>query len=318
MDLPHRIFIFPPVRDLHRDRNQRLREVISPGGPPSRFSVARQYSLAHHAFEGAEAAARAGDTELFHWYGTHPDAGVEGPSATAPGTSLPEPSCTQPSARGGPVAVVAPGVNRLVRSPASETPYYVLGPRTPQASPELLSLAAEAADCAGATGFGDLIAEHAVVLCLLRHKALGETLDSWSITRLPGTLFCDYTDEPAVLARDLVHEAGHSWLNDALTAVHAKISDEVSFYSPWKGTLRPAFGFLHACWSFPLMMLHTAAVLGSGECSGNLRRFLGTYIDEQRRLLAPTEADHAAALDLVPDPELRRRLRAVHQEALAL
>ncbi|MER6841657.1 aKG-HExxH-type peptide beta-hydroxylase [Streptomyces platensis] len=305
MDLPHHTFAFRPIRELHHDRNRRLREVVSPDGPPSPHGIAQQYSLAHHAFEGAEAAAHAGDTELFDWYRSHPDAGVEpavGRAATTP----------------GPCTVLAPGVHRLIRSPASETPYYVLGPRITKVPPELSQLTAEAAACAEAAGFGSLVAEHAVVLCLLRHKQLGETLDSWSITRLPGTIFCDYTDEPAVLARDLIHEAGHSWLNDALTAIHAKISDEVGFYSPWKGTIRPAFGFLHACWSFPLMMLHTATVLDTSACSRNLRRFLTTYLDEQRRLLAPTADDHGEALALIPDPELRRRLRAVHEEALAL
>ncbi|MFE6738415.1 aKG-HExxH-type peptide beta-hydroxylase [Streptomyces tubercidicus] len=305
MDLPHHTFAFDPIRDLRRDRNCRLREVVSPDGPPSPHGTAQQYSLAHHAFEGAEAAALAGDAELFDWYRTHPDAGVErviGPLATTP----------------GPCAVLAPGVDRLIRSRASETPYYVLGPHITEVAPVLLHLTAEAAACAEATGFRSLVSEHAVVLCLLRHKRLGETLDSWSITRLPGTIFCDYTDEPAVLARDLIHEAGHSWLNDALTAIQAKISDRVSFYSPWKGTDRPAFGFLHACWSFPLMMLHTAAVLDTSACCGNLRRFLRTYLDEQRRMLAPTADDHAEALTLVPDPELRWRLRAVHEEALAL
>ncbi|MBH1937467.1 hypothetical protein I5Q34_24890 [Streptomyces sp. AV19] len=298
-----RIFDFAPVHALHHDRTRRLREIVNPDAPPAEKYDARQYALSHHVFEGAEAAARAGDTGTFDWYRSHADAGVERLGARA---------------SGGPPAVLAPGVGGLVRSPASETPYYVLGPRTPAAAPELRDLAARAAASAADadTGLGELVADHAVVVCLLRHKRLGETLDSWSITRLPGTVFCDYTDEPAVLARDLVHEAGHSWLNDALTAVHAKIDDEARFYSPWKDAARPAYGFLHACWAFPLMMLYTSAVLE--RRSGDVRRFLGAYLDEQRGLLAPTADDHAQALALVPDAGLRERLRAVHREALAL
>ncbi|KNB53261.1 hypothetical protein AC230_06540 [Streptomyces caatingaensis] len=275
-----------------------MREIVNPGAPPAERYDARHYALSHHVFEGAEAAARAGDTETFDWYRTHPDAGAE--------------------RLGAPPAVLAPGPAGLVRSPASETPYHVLGPRTAPAPPELRDLTARAAALAGDAdaGLGRLVADHAVVVCLLRRKRLGETLDSWSITRLPGTVFCDHTDEPAVLARDLVHEAGHSWLNDALTAVHAKIDDEARFHSPWKDAVRPAYGFLHACWSFPLMMLYTSAVLE--RLTGDVRRFLGAYLDEQRRLLAPTAGDHAEALTLVPDAGLRERLRAVHREALAL
>lgn len=297
------VFEFAPLRTLHRERTRRIHELVSSGTPPPAGSDARQYALSHHVFEGAEAAARAGDTETFEWYRTHPDAGAEELGAPA-GGRLP--------------VVLAPGVGGLVRSPVSETPYYVLGPGTrpaPAAARALTATAAAMAADADA-GLGRLVTDHAVVLCLLRRKRLGETLDSWSITRLPGTIFCDYTDEPAVLARDLVHEAGHSWLNDALAAVHAKIDDVARFPSPWKRTERPAYGFLHACWSFPLMMLYTAAVLD--RCSGDVRRFLRAYLDEQRALLAPTASDHAAALALVPDAGLRERLRTVHREALAL
>ncbi|GAA0396878.1 HEXXH motif-containing putative peptide modification protein [Streptomyces luteireticuli] len=294
---------FAPLRTLHRERTRRMGELVSPGAPPPPGDGARQYALSHHVFEGAEAAARAGDAETFTWYRTHPDAGAADLGAPADGR-LP--------------VVLAPGTGGLVRSPVSETPYYVLGPGTrPAPAAERELTAAAAAFAAGADeGLGRLVTDHAVVLCLLRRKRLGETLDSWSITRLPGTVFCDYTDEPAVLARDLVHEAGHSWLNDALAAVHAKIDDEVRFPSPWKRAPRPAYGFLHACWSFPLMMLYTAAVLD--RCSGDVRRFLRAYLDEQRELLAPTASDHAAALSLVPDAGLRDRLRTVHREALAL
>jgi hypothetical protein len=298
------IFDFGPVHQLHHDRARQLYEAINPDAPRTEDRSARRYALAHHVFEGAEAAARAGDAETFDWYRAHPDAGAE--------------RLVPSSAPDAPPVVISPGVAGLVRSPASETPYFVLGPHTHEASPELRDLTARAADTAAGVdpGLGALITDHAVVVCLLRHKRLGETLDSWSITRLPGTIFCDYTDEPVVLARDLVHEAGHSWLNDALTAVHTKIDDQMRFYSPWKGAARPAYGFLHACWSFPLMMLYTAFILD--QCSGDTRRFLRTYLDEQRALISHTGDDHAAALSLVPDDGLRERLRTVHQEALAL
>jgi HEXXH motif-containing protein len=84
------------------------------------------------------------------------------------------------------------------------------------------------------------------------HRKLDDILHSWSITRRPGTVFSDFTDESAVLGRELVHEAGHHWLNDALSATSSTIPAEVTFHSPWRGTMRPVFEFLHACWAFPL------------------------------------------------------------------
>ncbi|MFZ3470261.1 aKG-HExxH-type peptide beta-hydroxylase [Streptomyces sp. 4.24] len=297
------IFDLPPIDRLHHERTQRIHAVIRPGAQPPQpgTSTAADYCLAHHALEGAEAAARAGDAATFDWYVSHTDAG-------ATTSSIPTPVGTR--------VVVAPTLADLPRSAISETPYYVLGPGNEPAQPHLRSLAADAYAIATRAGFGDLLAAHAVVLCLLRTKNLGETLDSWTISRLPGTVFMDHVDDPVVLARDLIHEAGHNWLNDALAATGCKISDTVHFHSPWKQTTRPAFGFLHACWAFPLTMLFTAHALNSTE--GDLHRFLTAYLDQQRSLLAGTAADHARALELISDDGLRHRLAAAHHHALAL
>ncbi|MFJ9961278.1 aKG-HExxH-type peptide beta-hydroxylase [Streptomyces avermitilis] len=307
MDTTAISFSFAPVQTLHCDRTHRIRAVIQPATPKladtaaSPATAAAEYCLAHHALEGAEAAARAGDTAAFDWYTAHVDANAM-PLAT-------------PTAV-GPRIVVNPGLDRLPRSGISETPYYVLSPESIAASRGLQELAAAAYAVGARKGFGDLLAAHAVVVVLLRHKQLGDTLDSWTITRLPGTVFCDHVDEPAVLARDLIHEAGHNWLNDALTATDTKISDEVQFYSPWKQTMRPAFGFLHACWAFPLTVIYTARVLP--ETTGTVHQFLAAYLAQQRDLLARTAEDHDRALALIPDTALRQHLHSVHHEALSL
>jgi hypothetical protein len=299
-------FSLAPIQVLHRDRTRRIRTVLQPTtGDPAGVTEevnAADYCLAHHVLEGAEAAARNRDTTTFEWYAAHPDANA---------VALATPTAV------GPRIVVAPDLDRLPRSAISETPYYVLGPGTSAAPPGLREMAAAAYADAAATGFGDLLAAHAVVLCLLRRKNLGGTLDSWTITRLPGTVFCDHAADPVVLARDLIHEAGHNWLNDALTATACKIiGDEAEFYSPWKKTARPAFGFLHACWAFPLTMIYTARVLE--RTTGDLHRFLAAYLDQQRGLLAETVDDHARVLTLIPDADLRLHLHAVHHEALSL
>ncbi|MFD6183830.1 aKG-HExxH-type peptide beta-hydroxylase [Streptomyces goshikiensis] len=303
MDTLAYLFGLPPIDRLHHERTQRIHALIRPEAQPPQpnTSTAADYCLAHHSLEGAEAAARAGDAATFDWYVAHPDAGATTSSIpTAVGTRM----------------VVTPTLADLPRSPISETPYYVLGPGTEPAQPHLCNLATDAYASAARAGFGDLLAAHAVVLCLLRTKNLGETLDSWTISRLPGTVFMDHVDDPVVLARDLIHEAGHNWLNDALAATGCKISNTTHFHSPWKQTMRPAFGFLHACWAFPLTMLFTAHALNS--TTGDLHRFLTAYLDQQRSLLAGTATDHACALELISDDGLRHRLAAAHRQALAL
>lgn len=306
MDTPTIAFSFAPIQALHRDRTRQIRTLIQatvqqPAETPMPPAVASDYCLAHHVLEGAETAARAHDTALFDWYGTHPDADTR---ARSTDTVV------------GPRIVVAPKLDRLPRSEISETPYYVLGPDTVTAPGDLRELVMAACAAGARSGFASLLTDHAVVVCLLRRKNLGDTLDSWTITRLPGTVFCDHVGDPVVLARDLIHEAGHNWLNDALTATACKISDEPLFHSPWKKTMRPAFGFLHACWAFPLTMIYTAHVLE--ETTGDLHRFLAAYLDQQRSLLSTTADDHTAALSLVSDIGLRQRLHDVHRTALSL
>ena len=300
MDNPG-VFDFPPITRLHQDRTRKIHTILSPGTEPrpSGLGQAADYCLAHHVLEGAERAARSGERATFDWYTANPHA-----NAPLISTSL------------GPCIVIAPDLTDLPRSPISETPYYVLGPDTEQAPIPLRTLAAGAFATAELTGFGTLLVAHAVVVVLLRTKQLGQTLDSWTITRLPGTVFLDHVGKPVVLARDLIHEAGHNWLNDALTATGTKIDDQAKFHSPWKQSMRPAFGFLHACWAFPLTMLYTAKVLEHAE--GDVRSFLTAYLDQQRDHLATTAADHPRVLELIRDEGLRERLAAVHRQALTL
>ncbi|MDJ0466627.1 HEXXH motif-containing putative peptide modification protein [Streptomyces sp. H27-C3] len=303
MDTLATLFDFAPIELLHRNRTKRIHTVLHARAPHSQAetNAAAAYCLAHHTLEGAEAAARAGAGNTFGWYATHPDAGA---SASATATSL------------GARVIVAPALADLPRSAISETPYYVLGPHTGPAPAHLRALAVDAYACGLTAGFGSLLAAHAVVLCLLRTKNLGDTLDSWTISRLPGTVFMDHVEDPLVLARDLIHEGGHNWLNDALAATGCKVSDTPRFYSPWKKTDRPAFGFLHACWAFPLTMLFTAHALN--HASGQQHRFLAAYLDQQRTLLAETTADHPRVLELIHDDGLRQRLAAAHRQALTL
>ncbi|GAA2484217.1 hypothetical protein GCM10010406_20610 [Streptomyces thermolineatus] len=303
MDTLADLFAFPPINRLHHDRTRRIHAVIRPRVLRSQSDIgpAADYCLAHHSLEGAEAAAHAEDTATFDWYTTHLDVGaVTNSTPTSVGRRV----------------VVAPEPAGLPRSAISETPYYVLGPGTQSAPPCLGDLAADAYETAAEAGFGELLAAHAVVLCLLRSKKLGDTLDSWTISRLPGTVFMDHVGDPVVLARDLIHEAGHNWLNDALTATGCKLDDDAQFHSPWKQAMRPAFGFLHACWAFPLTMLFTVQALE--DSTGDLHRFLAAYLDQQRSFLVSTPADHTRALELISDDGLRARLAAAYEQALAL
>ena len=296
-------FTFPPIQKFHAERTHRIHAILqrTPAPVQPTRTAALDYALAHHALEGAENAARAQDNSLFAWYQQHPDAaGTERTAASAAGPSV----------------ILSLDQGQLQSTPISETPYHLLGPATITASDSLHDITVTARGLAADAGFGDLLADHAAVTCLLNQRTLGETLSSWTISRLPGTVFCDHVGDPVVLARDLIHEAGHNWLNDALSATGSTIDGTETFYSPWKQVQRPAFGFLHACWAFPLTVIYTARVIDT--CGGALHDYLTAYLDKQRTFLADTAADHGRALHLVEDRSLAARLRDVHAQALAL
>ncbi|WP_077797931.1 HEXXH motif-containing putative peptide modification protein [Streptomyces sp. JHA26] len=142
-----------------------------------------------------------------------------------------------------------------------------------------------------------------------------QTLRRFTITRLPATVFTDHTGDAAVLGRGLVHEAAHNWLNDALAALQATIPDDETFCSPWRGTERPAYGFLHACFAFPLTVIYAVRILCT---SGTGHTALADHVRQQRTQLVAVKNDFVRASKLITDRVLREQLNAVFQHACTL
>ncbi|MGW2652080.1 aKG-HExxH-type peptide beta-hydroxylase [Streptomyces sp. NPDC001478] len=283
-----------------RERTTAALTLLHPGPVPPTCDAAPPlaYALAHHRLEGAENAARRRDITTLDWY------------RTAAGPDLQR---LAHSSRLGPRIVLAPHEDEMIRGPHSETPYYVLSPDTAGAPESLATLADDAFDHIAATGLDDLVEAHAAVICLTGRRRLDQALRSFAITRLPATVFMDYTGDAAVLGRDLVHEAAHNWLNDALTALHITIPEDATFFSPWRGTERPAYGFLHACFAFPLTMIYAARALQDSTGAGNA--VLIDHLRQQTPKLAAAQQDFTRALKLVTDPGLCERLDTVFQHA---
>jgi hypothetical protein len=283
---------------LHRVLREPLTQLPTVAGGSE---IALEFAITHHLLEGAERAARAGEPNTLAWYRSRSTLDFD-----------------RLRTAGEHSHHLAPAIEpkQLDESEISDAPYYLLGPDSEPASRDLLHLVGTALSAAREAGFGALVRHHAAIICLLRRRPLGATMASWSVTRLPGTVFTDHADEPLVLARDLIHEAGHNWLNSVLCARGIEIPGSPQFYSPWKQQSRPPFGFLHACWAFPLTMIFTARILES--VTGRAATFLSAYLDQQRHLLAGTDREHSTALELINDVELRETLAAVHQAARSL
>ncbi|MFB7108681.1 HEXXH motif-containing putative peptide modification protein [Streptomyces sp. NPDC056291] len=283
------------------ERTVAVRTVLQPGhtlAPDEALPLS--YALAHHQLEGAETAARRHDQAAMDW---HRSAGPA-LASLAIGTRL------------GPRIVVAPNEGDLIHGPHSDTPYYVLGPATIPAAEPLGELTDSAFAHITDAGLHGLVRAHAAVICLTGERRPEQVLRSFAITRLPATVFTDHTGDPAILGRDLVHEAAHNWLNGALTALQLTVPDTETYFSPWRGTMRPAFGFLHACFAFPLTVIYAARVLPTATGAG--RTVLADHLRQQRPQLEHARKDFDQALTLIAHDELRERLRIVFQHACSL
>ncbi|MFG3153950.1 aKG-HExxH-type peptide beta-hydroxylase [Streptomyces sp. NPDC048219] len=286
-----------------RERTAATLALLHPGSdsPPDDEALPLAYALAHHRLEGAENAARRRDTTTLDWYRD---------------TAGPALSRLAHSSRLGPRIVIAPNEDEMIWGPHSDTPYHVLGPDTTCAAESLAVLADDAFGHITATRLDALVAAHAAVICLTGRRRPDQTLRSFAITRLPATVFTDHTGNAAVLGRDLVHEAAHNWLNDALAALHITFPDNETYFSPWRGTQRPAYGFLHACFAFSLTMIY--AVRARPGATGAAASVLADHEHQQRPQLAAAQDDFIRAGELIPDPGLRERLDTVFQRARAL
>jgi HEXXH motif-containing protein len=286
-----------------RERTSAALSLLDPDSvfPPNDEALPLAYAMAHHRLEGAENAARRRDATTLNWY------------RNASGSAL---TRLIRSSHPGPRIVIAPSEDEMIRGPHSDTPYYVLGPDTTRAAEPLASQADDAFDCIGAAGLGELVTAHAAVICLTGRRRPDQTLRSFAITRLPATVFTDYTGDATVLGRDLVHEAAHNWLNDALAALQVTIPDDEEFFSPWRGTERPAYGFLHACFAFPLTVIYAVRILSGASGPGH--NVLADHVRQQRTQMAAVEGDFTQALKLITDHGLRERLNAVFQHACTL
>ncbi len=294
-------FLLPGLDAYQQARTERIATLLGSGldtANPAGRPIA--YAVAHHLLEGAEQAARDRDEALLGWYRRTSTRDLAYLLAAGP--------------PGSAHLVLNPTQADLLRSPLSETAYYLVRPETAPAEGPVLKILAAALDSAHEHGLGRLVEQQAPIVCLLEHRDLAHTLFSWSITSLPGTVFTDFTDHPEVLARDLIHEAGHHWLNEALALTETVLPDDVTFYSPWRATERPVFGFLHACWAFSLTVIYSARALAMG--ASPVCDFLAADVSSQQEQLEAANDSFSKAIGYIKAEALKGCLTTVIRTAL--
>lgn len=300
------------VDDHRRGKVERLDAVLRnlpgdglpPWGGEAADDLPLRYALAHHLFEGVSRAVRAGDVartpELL---ALRSDQSALGVASTA----------------AGPVVTVNPERDVMVQDERlAAAPVALLSPEscatTTAADRELVRTALGIATDAG---FGDLVSHstRAVVLIAKRSPA-DHSIRSWTTNALPVTVHTDYFAEPAYLARDLVHEAAHSRLNDLFSAHGVALPDDVRYYAPWLDAHRPVFGFLHGIWAFSHVVLFCRWLAGSHP-SPSVRALAELTHAKHSEHMSQSREDLYRAVALVSAPEVAELIVGCRDEVLS-
>lgn len=98
----------------------------------------------------------------------------------------------------------------------------------------------------------------------------------------------------------IVHETAHCALND-MFSVCDPIPLQPMWFSPWKNTLRPAYGIIHAAFAFSWAI----RVLRDLESEGLV---LGEQIVFERERLVSAYPAFAEALELISNHDIRSEI----------
>lgn len=152
-----------------------------------------------------------------------------------------------------------------------------------------------------ASEFAERAGQHAPLVLTLRAITLRDVARSWANTRLYGSVYLDVLDDPNLVARDIVHEATHCWLNDLLVASRVRLDTMTDrYWSPWKQIRRPEFGFVHSIASFSAVVVFLDSVASALPQHSSERRRLHILADAERSRLLSCRSD-VLALHLPPN-----------------
>lgn len=161
------------------------------------------------------------------------------------------------------------------------------------------------------TEYGTIFSSSVGIIVGLKPIALGDLATSYTNPSVSGSVYCDIIHAiPALVARDLVHEATHCWFNDYLTATGLTLDQSTPrFYSPWKKAERPEFGFAHAVISFSIVCLYLESeICRCSDLDEHTARVLRVLLDSERERLTSVLDGVAALAAEKPGLEFLNRL----------
>ena len=196
----------------------------------------------------------------------------------------------------------------LARNIDSENEVWVLSGDTMdlEAKPKI-SLVQRAVAIAEDVGCGYYLDAALAIVILMKQRELDEPTNSWSVSSLPGTIYMDYQIHPALVAKDLIHESAHCWLNECLDACRESLPSKEAFYSPWKRKMRPAYGIIHAGFAFSCVHNFLTALLGTDiEIPHDVHTACERHLEKETHNLCQARATIESALELLQTQHIRQ------------
>jgi len=182
---------------------------------------------------------------------------------------------------------------------------YVGRGSAPSASDDVRACLDEAIAWIRRCNMDDSVNNSLGVIVLLRKRGLLEASNSYTLSGLPGTIFTDFVPSAFRMGEVLLHEATHSWLNDALGACHVSLPRDKLFYSPWRHKDRPAFGIIQAAYVFSRILQYLARALVFDRLAAHEVSYARSRLRSEQRVIKKHLKSICAAFHLISDSRLR-------------
>lgn len=263
--------------------------VDQPAAPPDGVTG---YALVHHVLEGLRESALGKDAETAKQ--------VYAALADAPRTGLFAVSYRD--------AVELTGVG-------SEMPVWAVSARSIVTAPdELTELLDIGTSTAARAGYGWLVDNALGVVIALHRRGLDELASSWTVNRLPCTIYTDYYQDGEILGKELVHEAAHSWLNDCFAVTAKPDNILVEFWSPWKQRNRTAFCMAHSVFAFSCVVNYLDWLLAN-TATPAVAEFCERVLPREQARLREAAPGAEQVFATIADDSVRGMLRAEFDRA---
>ncbi|GAB2695069.1 aKG-HExxH-type peptide beta-hydroxylase [Kitasatospora kifunensis] len=260
-----------------------------------------QWTLIHHLYRTALQAAKSSNDDIAHqrlasWL----------PDAARAGTSVEQFP-----------AVVDKAHTIAVRIGADEAPLNVLDPLAIDhgASIEGSSAVAGSIAVLEHIGYGSIVRNATGAVVLMKRIDFGAEANSWTTTALPGTVYLDWYPNPEILAKEVLHESVHLWLNDAIEARRLTFAPEELYYSPWKERKRSSYAMFHSVAAFSHITNYLAKLHGT-TADPMVREYCQIRVDQERDRLSSAYEAIQRTLGAVGDQEIADLIRCEYAEAL--